>query len=480
MGPAGSPPVASTPTPAPSSDLVPAPSSGSLALMEWPATGQPARGRTAAVTDDEPIDTVETGSVAWWRARGSDRRRLLLSPRLRRTATTPAFRPENDAESADERDGAHAVAPFVAPASRRGRRSARRRLERRGFVPVSPGRTKLRHRILPRTAIGICTLLLAFGTGVGFSGAAFYAYYDRRLAENEETVSRFVDGFDRQFTDAVGTMDEMRVQAVGDIRKELQPLGGLAADANGVATLPTAAGPSVWQLETKDEAGHVMTGSAFAVAPHDNGTALVTSYTLVKASTTTPGPDIELVKRGQRIPAKLWTWDAEHDLALVVVDLAIPALSLASEADQVSAVGARLFAVGGVGGQGAAASPGVLLDHSQSGLQHTVPVGTFYQGGPLLNGAGRVIGMASLGYHPYGVDPGQVLQAPDVTALCARVVSCAQSGASLAVDATVGQSQTPSPNAAGTTPGDGTPAGANGTANGTADGSVGDVTPGAD
>lgn len=382
---------------------------------------------TTTDLDGTSVETITVGEArARSRFRSPDGRRLLVTPRLRPVDGEPARPPADDADAAGE--------PFVAPTNPVSKAVTRRRWERKGFVPVTPGRVKVRHRILPRSVIGITTMLLFFGLGVGFSGAAFYAYYDQRLAQNEETVSRFVNGFDKQFTDAVGAVDELRVQAVDDIRAEMVPIEGIVADANGVSTLPASAGPSVWQLETKDEAGNLLTGAAFAVLPHDGGTAFVTSYSLIAASTTEPAPAIELVKRTQRIPAQLWAWDPDRDLALIVVKEVIPPLSLASDVDQVTAVGGRVFAMSGVGGQGSTASPGTLLDHSQSGLQHTAAVGTLFQGGPLVTGDGRVIGMASLGYRPNGIDPGDVRQAPDVAALCARILHCAKAAEVMTVD----------------------------------------------
>lgn len=382
---------------------------------------------TTTELDGTSVETITVGEArARSRFRSPDGRRLLVTPRLRPIEGEPARPPVDDTDAAGE--------PFVAPTNPVSKAVTRRRWERKGFVPVTPGRVKMRHRILPRSVIGIATMLLFFGLGVGFSGAAFYAYYDQRLAQNEETVSRFVNGFDKQFTDAVGAVDELRVQAVDDIRAEMVPIEGIVADANGVSTLPASVGPSVWQLETKDEAGNLLTGAAFAVLPHDGGTAFVTSYSLIAASTTEPAPAIELVKRTQRIPAQLWAWDPDRDLALVVVKEVIPPLSLASDVDQVTAVGGRVFAMSGVGGQGSTASPGTLLDHSQSGLQHTAAVGTLFQGGPLVTGDGRVIGMASLGYRPNGIDPGDVRQAPDVAALCARILHCAKAAEVMTVD----------------------------------------------
>ncbi len=318
------------------------------------------------------------------------------------------------------------VAPFVEPSSRLDRRLRLREWQRRGFVPLSPGRQKLRHRILPRTVIGIVIMLLAMSVGAAFSGAAFYAYYDNRLAENERAVARFVDGFDQQFTGASGALDDMRVDAITEIRDELDPLGDYVADANGVVNLPVLTGPSVWLVETRDDDGEIASGSAFAVLEHGEGTAMITSYELVRASTTTPSPGIDLLKGNNRIPAQLWSWDEERDLALLLVEEEIPTLPMASEQAQVDSVGARVFALSGVGGQGATASPGVLLDHSQVGLQHTAPVGTLFRGGPLLTGDGKVVGVASNDYRPFGLDPGDVRQAVDVRGICAAMLACAE------------------------------------------------------
>ena len=300
-----------------------------------------------------------------------------------------------------------------------------RRLERQGFIPLTPGRLKVRHRILPRTVIGISFMLMCIGIGAAFAGAGFYAYYDNRLAENEQEVSRFVDGFDRQFTQASGALDELRSESITQIRRELEPLGEFVTDQNGVVTLPQTAGPSVYLLTSADEDGLQVLGAAFAVAQVENGTALLTSYSLVAASVTTPSPDIVLTKGDQEIVASLWAWDEEYDIALITVPDEIPILALADPNTQLASVGGRVFAISGYGGQGATASPGVLLDLSAQGLQHTASMGPLFVGGPLLNSQGVVVGVASLSYNPVGIDTGDVRHAPDVQAICERILSCA-------------------------------------------------------
>ncbi|MEZ5227637.1 MAG: hypothetical protein R2710_13475 [Acidimicrobiales bacterium] len=194
------------------------------------------------------------------------------------------------------RTAAGGVAPMLRPPNRWQQWRLRRTWAPRGFVPMSPGREKRRHRILPRTVIGTSTMLLSFAVGVGASGAAFYAYYDNRLAENERQITSFVEGFDEQFSDATGALEEARSSSIEDIRGELGALSEFASDARGVIELPALVGPSVWTVETLDDAGATTTGSAFAVTGHNGGTALVTSLSVVRASTVAPSPTITLVK----------------------------------------------------------------------------------------------------------------------------------------------------------------------------------------
>lgn len=317
------------------------------------------------------------------------------------------------------------VAPLIGEPSKWVRWRTSRNLAKRGYVALSPGRPKFRHRILPRTVIGISTMLLCAGIGAAFAGAAFYAYYDDRLAQNEAQVATFVDGFETQFNDAAGAIDGMRVESVEQIRRELGPLAGYVEDSNGVVSLPLTAGGSVWAVTTSDTNGSAIAGSAFAVVGHNGGTAMVTSYTLIKAATVSPGPAVTLVKGDQRLIAQVWAWDVENDLALLIVDADIPKLTLATASVRDNATGGRLFAMSGLGGQGATASPGFLIDQSASGLQHTVPVGVVFQGGPLVDSGGVVLGITSLHYDPLGVKGGAVSAAPDVRAICARLLRCA-------------------------------------------------------
>ncbi len=317
------------------------------------------------------------------------------------------------------------VAPSIRPRTAWDRFREGRLLERRGFVPLTPGRSKRRHRILPRTVIGISFMLLALSVGVAFAGAGFYAYYDNRLAANEEEIAQFVEGFDAQFVDASNSINELRGDSLEQIRDELQPLGEYVSEQNGVVNLPDLVGPSVYQLRTANERGAPVAGTAAAVAKHPNGTVFVTSYSLVKSSTIRPSPAIELLKGEETIPATLWSWDPDRDLALVIVEAEVPTLEFATEEQLVSSIGLKIFAMSGTGGQGSTASPGTVLDRSEAGYQHTAAVGELFNGGPLVSSDGKLMGIASTSYAPLGFAGGDVRFAPDLTGLCARLLNCA-------------------------------------------------------
>ncbi len=314
------------------------------------------------------------------------------------------------------------------------RKTLRTRLKDRRTRKKAKRRRFLRYRIVPKSILATASFLLAIAIGIAFAGASFYAFYNSRLSENEQAVGRFVDGFDQQFNNAAGALDELRESSVDQIRNELVPLDNFVANANGVVDLPAVVGDSVWLLETRNSDGEVLIGSAFAVAGHQGGTAFLTSFSVVRDNARLPAPGIELVNESETIEAELWSWDEASDLALVVVDEAVEPLDFATNSVQVDNLGQTVFAISGVGGNGATAVPGVMVDSSRSGIQHTAPVGTLFEGGPLVDGAGRVLGLSSTGFRPYGIDPGQVGQSVDVQIICAQILRCSETDGILAAE----------------------------------------------
>jgi hypothetical protein len=313
----------------------------------------------------------------------------------------------------------HGVAPFVRPASRRSRRKRRRDYRKLGFIELTQEKLKLRHRILPRTVIGICLLILALGVGAAFAGAALYAYYDYRQTQNETRVNAFADGFEKQYAAALGQLQGVRDQAIQSVNDGLGPLQDWQNDANAVIELPTKVGGGVWTLRTSDSAGKPVVGSAFVVSSDATSSLLLTTYETVAAATAQPGPPVTIDKAGEQLPADVWSWDAEHDLALLKVGKGnLPALTWAAEAVRAQAVGKRVYAVSGLGGTGAKATGGMVVDQSAAGLQHSVQISPDFRGGPLVTAEGQVLAVAASAYRPLGFDGGPLPYAPMVVAAC--------------------------------------------------------------
>lgn len=319
-------------------------------------------------------------------------------------------------------DGEDGPAAEPLPTTRRERRTARRQkkdLER------SENLTLRRHRVLPRTVIGISMLLLAAAVGAALSGAVLYAYYDWRLAENEDRVGTLAATLEERLAQASEDIDNVQTQAVNDIRKAAEPLEQLLSDTRTVSDLTPALAPSVFFVSTLDTNGAPSVGSGFVVSSDASASLVLTSYRTVAAATATPAPDIELRGEGGPFAARLYSWDADRDLALLLVDRGdLPPLDWASEETRANALGRRVYVASGLGGAGVSLSPGLVVDQSRSGIQHSAPMGNAWQGGPLLTAEGEVIGIASLAYAPLGFPPGGVPFAVPVDQACEQVLTC--------------------------------------------------------
>jgi S1-C subfamily serine protease len=317
------------------------------------------------------------------------------------------------------------VAPFVRPSARRSRRKRRRDYRQLGFVELTPEKLRLRHRVLPRTVIGISTLVLALGIGVGVAGASLYAYYDWRSTQTENKTKQFADEFPKVFAQATEQLQLTRNQAIDQINGSLTPLKEFIEDSNAVKTLPSRVGPGVWFVRTLDPSGKPSVGSSFVVQSDDQGSLLLTSYEVVQAAAAKPAPPLTLEKNGESIPAELWAWDADHDLALLKTPRAgLPQLEWAPEPVRSKVAGTRLYALSGSGGQGATASPGLAIDENQSGVRHNAPLSPEFRGGPLVNSGGQVIAVVSTAYRPTGIDAGEIPYAPSILAACEKVLRC--------------------------------------------------------
>jgi S1-C subfamily serine protease len=273
--------------------------------------------------------------------------------------------------------------------------------------------------------IGIASMLLFFGIGVGVAGAALYAYYDWRLSENEQRVGELSEALEGRLEAANEGLANASESAVQDIRREAAGLQELLEQQRINANLVGRLDGSVWRVETLDENGAAAVGSAFVASSNDDQSLLVTSYGAVAAGTTEPGPVITVRSGDESYEAELYNWDPEHDLALLVVPRGgLEALPWADHATLGRIVTRPVWAAEGFGANGVAVSPGIVIDQSDVGIQHTAPLSVAFRGGPIVNGRGEVVAIASQGYTPLGYANGAVSFGIPVQAACDRILSC--------------------------------------------------------
>lgn len=289
--------------------------------------------------------------------------------------------------------------------------------------PTRKGQAPLKALMLPKTVLGMAVLILAFAVGSAASGVAFYSYYEFKKDKTEQRVAAFLEGFDKRFQAATKTIEAERQNAKAEIQKELEPLRRIRAEGETLDALVKKVRPSLFFVNTLDEAGQPSVGTAFAVASDSEQTLLVTSHNTIRAATRKPGPAIQVRQGNDDFKVELWTWDEDKDLALLVLAKgSVPRLSLASKDPRKT--GERIFVVSGLGGAGGSITQGFVADVSGSGLQHDAAVGQAFQGGPMITSDGEVLAVASRAYAPLGFASDGVFFAPVIRAACEKVLKC--------------------------------------------------------
>jgi S1-C subfamily serine protease len=314
--------------------------------------------------------------------------------------------------------------PSNGTTSRGGRGRGRKKVDATPD-PDRPGRaSRLRTRILPRSVLGIACLILALAVGAGFSGVVLYSYYQYKLNQTNDRVNTLITGYKKQFTNAESDLAAATAAAKASIQNQLKALQQIQAGPATLAALIKQVAPSVYFVHTLNTAGEASVGTAFVVSSNATQSLLLTSYTAVKAATAAPGPTVYVQQGNTSTPVSVRSWDPQNDLALLVLPQGglkpLPAATL-SPAPQ---PGDGIYAVSGLGSAGASISQGTIIDVSASGLTEDAAIGPAFQGGPLINQAGDVVGVASLTYAPYNFTTSGVWFAPYVEAACNQVLTC--------------------------------------------------------
>lgn len=191
------------------------------------------------------------------------------------------------------------------------------------------------------------------------------------------------------------------------------------AESLSVEALGARVAPSVWRVNTLDEAGRPVEASALVAGSFGGQSFLLTSFAAVRASTRVPGPPIVVRNGGSEAQATLWTWQEDKDVALLVIPRAAPPLLWATDNPE-GKTDDRVF----VASEGTGLAPGKILSSSATAIQHTISVDDRRRGGALINEKGEVLGMASAEFNPGGVGTDRISVAVPMRATCGPVLAC--------------------------------------------------------
>lgn len=288
---------------------------------------------------------------------------------------------------------------------------------------IGPSRGLL-STVLPRTVLGLASLLFFMSIAAAFSGAVLFAYFRYELDDTNQRVVDVQSQIADQVESSQQILDRRTEDAVNQIEDQLSELEQFAASGQTVGDLVDSVRDSVFLVSTQDENGQPSVGTAFVLFSDSERSYLVTSFTTVRAATASPGPGVSARNAAGEIRVELTGWDPARDLALLVAEENpnLPAVEVADLGTLT--VGDRLFAVSGLGAQGASVVQGTVSDVAANGLSHDAPIGVQFQGGPLLNSEGRLIGVASRAFAPSGFTPDTVFFGVPLGEVCAELVQC--------------------------------------------------------
>lgn len=259
-------------------------------------------------------------------------------------------------------------------------------------------------------------LLVALLAAV-LAGGLAVLYYGQQVDDLEDTTAAARAEVVRVRDEVVAAASEAQAQLDRSLAEARDALAqGQPIDS------PAAAG--VFAAGVDHAGGERRVASAFAVFSDADETFLATTYRLV----ATPGGGAvgraDVYLPSGPVSAEVVNVDAEHDLAALRIGVGqVPVLPWRPPAEALSR-GDAVFLAAIAGVDAAAVVEGRLAAVSPAALVVSFPVNDFLSGGPLLDSAGAVVGVASTRYAPFGDVAGAASYAVPVRRLCAALVSC--------------------------------------------------------
>ena len=249
---------------------------------------------------------------------------------------------------------------------------------------------------------------------IGGLSALYYGQQASDLKETTAAARRGIDAVEGDVTTAARRARRDINRQVNQARDELS--------RQSPVTSPSDAG--VYALSVTHPGGEVRVASAFTVFSNRNETFLISNYAAVATESGGAVDTVEVFLPGQTVTIPVYSVDRERDLSVLVAEGGpLPVLPW-RPADEPVRRGDAIYAIGIAGANTPAVLEGQVAGVSDRAIVPSLALNAFVAGGPLVDGSGRVVGVASQDYAPFGTVEGNLVYAPPIRGVCEVLIDC--------------------------------------------------------
>jgi S1-C subfamily serine protease len=256
--------------------------------------------------------------------------------------------------------------------------------------------------------------------GAVLIGGLATLYYGQQVSDLEATTAKARKNLD----DVVDDVSTSGTKARRAINKQVNQARD---EFSRQSPVESSAKAGVYAVTATHADGEVRVGSAFTVFSNNSETFLITTYSLVS---TDDGGAVELVEvflPDQTVKIPVHSFDAERDLSVLVAEGGPLPVMTWRPAEEPVRRGDAVYSVGVAGPNTPAVLEGRVAGVSDVAVIPDIALNDFMAGGPLVDGSGRVVAIASQGYAPFGDVEGTLVYAPPIRLVCEVLIDCTAS-----------------------------------------------------
>lgn len=269
-----------------------------------------------------------------------------------------------------------------------------------------------------RLGLWVLPLFLVMGLlGATLAGGLAMLYYGQQVRDLERSTTRVLAQLEERGAELEKTAEEAR-EAIEDQVRQVRE--SIAQEAP--ITSPNDAG--IYAVAARHAGGEVRVGSGFTIFSDASETYLVTSYSVVATTDGFAVRTADVYLPSNTVTATVHNYDRDLDIATLRLrggPLPVPEWR---PGDQEIRRGDVVYAAGIAGPGAPTVLEGVIAGVSPEAILPDLSLNAFLSGGPLLDASGKVMGIAAIGYRPYGPVSGDLTYSVPIRAICRRLVRC--------------------------------------------------------